>query len=78
MTQKRYTFSVVCSFTMQHTFDESEIEPDPGGNESDVEPTDRALLALACELEELLSTHYSVFDVDASSDSDSLLGTVDD
>jgi len=78
MTQKRYTFNVTCSFTMQHTCDESEIEPDPGGNETDVEPTDRALLALARGLEELLSTHYPVSDVDASSDSEMLLGTADD
>ena len=69
MTQKRYTFTVACSFTMQHTLDESEIELDPDGNETDVEPTARALLALARELEGLLYTHYPVSDVDASSDS---------
>ena len=78
MTQKRYTFTVTCSFTMQHAFDESDIEPDPGGNETDVEPTDLALLALARELDELLSTRYVVSDVDAFADSDSLLGTVDE
>ena len=78
MTQKKYTFSVCCSFTIQHTFDESEIELDPGGDGTDVEPTDRALLALARELEEVLSAQYSVSDFDASSDSDMLLGTVDE
>ena len=78
MTKKKYTFSVSCTFTMQHTFDESEIEPDPDGDETAVEPTDRALLALARELEEALLEAYVVSDLDASSDSDMLLGIADE
>ena len=77
MTQKRYTFTVTCSFTMQHTFDESEIEPDPGGNETDVEPTDRALLALARELEELSSTNIR-FPMLMHQATQILLGTADE
>ena len=75
MAKKTYTFNVCCSFEMQFTFRDDEVEPCPDGGETDVEPTDEALEALQRELEEYLSKHYVVSEIDASAEPDSLLGT---
>lgn len=74
---KHYTFRVVCSFTMQHTFTEDEMEPDPEGGEGDVVPTDEGMLALQRELEEHLRGDYVVDEVELDTDSDALLGVED-
>jgi len=75
---KHYTFNVVCSFTMQFTFTESELQPDSDGSESDVEPSDMALIKLEQELRDFLSQHYYVKNVEVYADSDALLGIVND
>ena len=75
---KRYTFNVVCSFAMQFTFSESEVQPDSEGSESDVEPSELALEKLEAELNDFLSQHYGVTKVEAYADSDALLGIEDD
>jgi hypothetical protein len=58
---KHHTFKVICGFTMQYTFDETEIGPDG-------EPTEDAVIALEEELEEHLHQNYSVDFVDAEVD----------
>ena len=73
MEAKSYIFRVHCTFTMQYTFNEDEVQRDPGGDETDFEPKDEALEALEREMEQHLSGIYSVSDVDASADSNSLL-----
>jgi hypothetical protein len=52
---------------MQYTFTSDEVQPDPGGDETDFEPKDEALEALERELEGYLSENYPVTDVDAPS-----------
>ena len=76
--KKKYTFTVCCTFNVQFTFDESEVEPDPGGDETDVEPKDEALETLEREIESYLSEQYGVFDFDASTDSGLLLGVAEE
>lgn len=73
-TARHYTFSVLCSFHMQFTFTEKEVQPDPDGGKKDFEPTDKALRALEEELAECLGQNYVVTDVEVDADSDSLLG----
>jgi hypothetical protein len=78
MAAKHYVFEVYCSFKMQYTFSEQEVQRDCGGDETDFEPTDKALEALQRELEEHLSSDYGCMDVHASADSDSLLAVEED
>jgi hypothetical protein len=66
---KHHTFKVVCGFTMQYTFTETEIGPDG-------EPTEEAVFALQEELDEHVRQNYSVDVVDV--EIDSLLGISDD
>jgi len=74
MAKKHYTFRVSCAFDVQYTFGETEIQPDAGGSEADVEPTDDALEAFRREVESHLARDYAVDNVEAFTDSDSLLG----
>lgn len=71
MPKKNYTFHVYCSFRLQYTFTEHEVERDPGGDETDFEPTDEALETLEGELQEYLGENYVVYDIDVSADSTS-------
>lgn len=66
---KHHTFKVICGFTMQYTFDETEIG-------TDGEPTEAAVIALEKELEEHLHQNYSVELIDV--EVDFLLGVSDD
>jgi hypothetical protein len=66
---KHHTFKVNCGFTMQYTFDETEIG-------SDGEPTAEGLLALEGELEHHLQKNFSVDFVEA--EADFLIGVADD
>ena len=77
MNQRSYTFSVQCSFAIQHTFIDSEIEQDPEGKEGDVHPTNAALQALALDLATNLQGCYPVREVHAEASSDELLGQED-
>ena len=75
---KHYTFNVVCSFNMQFTFTENEVQPDSDGSESDIEPSDSALTNLEQNLKDFLSQHYCVANVEVYADSDALLGIEND
>ena len=76
---KHYTFNVRCSFSMQYTFTDDEVEPTEEGGESDVDPTSAALKAIERELQEHLSEQYgSISELDVGADFDDLLGVVDD
>ncbi len=52
---KYYTFQVICSFTMQYTFQDHEVGPDPDGGDDDVKPTGAAM----GELEESTANLFS-------------------
>jgi|GEM_PF-749986 len=72
-SKKQYTYKVNCSFTLQFTFDEDDVEPDPDGNEEDRMPTEAALCALEQELYEHLFTDYAVDKVEAYADSENMI-----
>ncbi len=78
IAMKRYTFRVFCTFEVQHTFGENEVQPDSDGDATDVEPTDDALQALGREFESYLAERYAVSAVEVSTDSDLMLGTLDE
>jgi hypothetical protein len=71
---RSYTFKVNCSFQMQYTFSDDEVQIDPDGNEEDFEPTHAALATLEQEIEEHLLKLYMAEDVNVSADSNSLIG----
>ena len=71
--KKLYTFRVLCSFEIQYTFTESEVEPDPGGDEGDFCPTDAAIKALEQELRDLIQQNHAVSAFEAYAESDELL-----
>lgn len=75
---KTYTYRVVCSFALQHSFTESEVENDSDSGESDVLPTDAALSALKEELQATLNHNYAISSFDIHAESDDLLGIYDD
>ena len=72
MGVKHYTFDVYCTFRMQFTFTESEVEPDADSGDGAVEPTDEAIKALELELQDYLGQNYLVEEIEASSDSDAI------
>jgi hypothetical protein len=78
MNRTLYTFNVQCSFDVQYTFKESEVEPDPEGEEGAVQPTEVALRVLEGDLLAALHYNYAVDEVQASADSDRALGTFSD
>lgn len=73
MSEKYYTFKVFCTFEMQYTFTESEVERDADGGEYAVEPTDAAIEALEAEVLEYVSQNYPVESVEVSTDSDLIM-----
>jgi hypothetical protein len=75
---KIYTYNVICSFNLQYSFTESEVENDPGGAETDFNPTDKALKTLEKDLRETLGQNYAVSNLEAYAESDSLLGITEE
>lgn len=73
-----YTFNVTCSFDMQFTFTERDVEQDSEGNTDDFVPTEEAMLQLEVELREHLEQKFGAANVEVYTDSDALLGVVDD
>ncbi len=71
---KHYTYLLNCSFDMQFTFTESEVEQDSEGGKGDFVPTDGVLKLLAKELENYLANNYVVQRMEVEADSDFLLG----
>jgi hypothetical protein len=79
MAKRHFTYMVACSFKMQFTFNESEVEQSDEGAEGDMSPTDAALAALCHEIEECLGEHFGGVDkMEACADFDDLLGVEDD
>jgi hypothetical protein len=76
--KKAYSFQVSCSFTLQFTFPESDVERDPGGDSRDFHPTDEALRRLAEELAQINEDRYPVNDFHPSAESENLLGVHDE
>lgn len=73
MSLTHYTFKVFCTFEMQYTFTESEVERDSDGGEYAVEPTDAAIEALEAEVLEYVSQNYPVESLEVSTDSDLIM-----
>ena len=69
-----YTFTVMCSFNIQYTFTESEVEQDSGGDVGEFQPTDKALRNLEKELNKKIGQHYPVTQLSADAESDQFLG----
>jgi hypothetical protein len=73
--KKIYTYDVMCSFSLQYSFTESEVEPDPEGGKGDFIPTDEAIHNLEKELTEAIGFNYCVSNFQVDVESDQLLGT---
>ena len=73
-----YTYLVTCSFRLQYSFGESEVEQDPEGAAGDLQPTNEALRVLEKDLTETLGQNYYVKELHAEAESDQLLGTVEE
>ncbi len=71
---KLFTYRVTCSFELQYSFNESEVERDWDGGEKDFRPTELAISALEKELLEKLQNNYVVESVEARTEFDHLLG----
>lgn len=71
---KTYTFLLSCSFRIQRSFIETEVESDPGERATDVVPTEAALLALRAGIEAVLGEQYSISSISIDGESDDLLG----
>lgn len=69
-----YTFTVMCSFNIEYTFNESEVEQDPGGDVGEFQPTDKALRNLEKDLNKVIGQHYPVTQLSADAESDQFLG----
>ena len=76
--QKIYTYRVLCSFELQYSFNESEVERDWDGDETDFSPTDEAISALEQELLQTLQNNYVVESVDARTEFSLILGAEDE
>jgi hypothetical protein len=74
---KHYTFNFVCSFSLQFTVPEKDVEQEPSSPDGMFQPTEGALIRLQQELKEYLQGDYAVDNVEVYADSDSLLGTDD-
>ncbi len=71
---KFYTYTVTCSFEMQYTFREDQIEQAEEGREGDLDPTEQALEEVADEIRKCLEQQWGVTNVEAWADFDCLLG----
>jgi hypothetical protein len=79
MPSKHFTYRIACSFEMQFTFDESEVEQSDEGGAGDLSPTDRVLEELGQEIQECLSAQFGGVDkIEVSADFDDMLGTTED
>jgi hypothetical protein len=72
-----YTYDVICSFNLQYSFTESEVEKDPGGDEGDFNPTDKAIRNLEMDLKQTLGHNYAISNFEAHAESDDLIGISD-
>lgn len=75
MAKKQFTYMVSVSFEMRFSFPESDVEQSDEGAEGEMDPTDKALVALEQEIAERLGEHFQgVKNVEAWTDCDDLLG----
>lgn len=77
-SEKIYHFNVKCSFAIQFSFTESEVEQDSEGSKGDFSPTPKALRNLAKELTNAFQELYAIDDIEAHADFDDLLGVVEE
>jgi len=75
---KLYTYTVTCSFNVQYTFGEDEVEQAVEGGEGDLDPTESALEALGAEIRSCLEEQFSITKVEAWADFDGLLGVIEE
>ncbi|MEP7282789.1 MAG: hypothetical protein ABI696_12485 [Rubrivivax sp.] len=73
-----YTYNVTCSFTVQYTFTENEVEQAVEGGEGDLDPTSVALAEMAAEVRDCLADRFGIVEVEAWADFDELLGDEED
>lgn len=71
---KSYTYSVTCSFQLQYTFTQDEVEQAKEGGDGDFDPSADALEKLAAEIGDCVAEQFTVSEVEAWADFDSLLG----
>lgn len=71
---KLYTYNVLCSFKLQYTFTQDEVEQAEEGAEGDLDPKATALEQVAAEIREQLEENFAVSEVEAWADFDELLG----
>jgi len=76
--KKTYTYDVMCSFNLQYSFTESEVEPDPEGGKGDFIPTDEAISNLEKKLTEAIGLNYCVSNLRVDAESDQLLGILEE
>ncbi len=73
--EQLYTFDVYCSFRFQNTFTENEVVLDPGGDGTEVEPTETAIAILREEIDEFVSEYYGITDLRLECDSENFIGS---
>ena len=84
LTSAEYTLRVNCSCEMQFTLTEQEVESadGSGGDEGDVEPTDKVLFSMREEFKEYLSSNSNGWEVDEevyiTAECDDLLNVLND
>lgn len=79
MAKRHFTYMVACSFQMQFTFTDSEVEQSDEGAEGDMSPSEAALASLGQEIEECLGEQFGrVEKMEAWADFDDLLGVMED
>jgi hypothetical protein len=70
---KKQTFNVYCAFNLIYTFPGKELVQDPGGDEGEFEPRDRAIEKLQKELTEYLRLKYELDPVRCTTSYEGLL-----
>jgi hypothetical protein len=78
VAEKYYTYMILCSFKIQYTFTEKEVEQAEEGGEGDLDPTEDALMDLERTIKDCLDPDWAVSDVEAWTDFDELLGVIED
>lgn len=73
-SRRHYTYAVTLSFETQYSFTEDEIEHGEEGGKNDGTPTDEALAIFENDIREHLQLMYPIYNLDARTDFDHLLG----
>lgn len=73
-SRRHYTYAVTLSFETQYSFTEDEVEQGEEGGKNDVEPTYEALAIFENDIREHLQLMYPIYNLNARTDFDHLLG----